>query len=510
MNVDDDTRLYRNPIIDADVPDPDAIRVGDRFYLVASSFHRTPGLPVFASENLIEWERIGYALERNEPAEWFALPRHGCGVWAPSIRHHDGLFHVVYPDPDQGIFVVTAEDPAGPWSPPRLVLTGLGLIDPCPLWDDDGNTYLVHGWARSRAGRKNLLTVIPVDEALSRATGPAVDVIDGDAIEGFTTLEGPKFYKRGGAYWILAPAGGVATGWQTAFRSDHPFGPYEHRIVLAQGDTPINGPHQGAWVDDGAGGDWFLHFQDRGAHGRVLHLQPMAWGDDGWPLIGEAASGGPAQPVLEHPAPFGARQGTRTLARSDDFRDGVPSADWQWEAGPGTRTVVAPATGATSGLRLRGGPDGGNLRTLPSVLSQPLPGWACTASVTVELDGARPGTRAGLAILGLAYVWAGIRIGGAEAEAIVAVRHQDDQCEHVVVSIPLRAGFVGVAIDVDDGADVRVRIAADGREVHVDPGFRAIEGHWVGAAVSLFAAAPYGSDEPLARFTDFRIRTEDR
>ena len=502
----DDASSYRNPIIDADVPDPDAIRVGDRFYLVASSFHRAPGLPIFTSDDLVEWTRIGYALERNEPQEWFALPRHGGGVWAPSVRHHAGRFFVVYPDPDQGIFVVTAEDPAGPWSPPHLLLPGLGLIDPCPLWDDDGKTYLVHGWARSRSGRKNVLTVVPVDEQLRHPTDPAVDVVDGDRIDGCTTLEGPKFYKRDGAYWIFAPAGGVATGWQLAFRAADPFGPYEHRIVLAQGETPVNGPHQGAWVDDGTGGDWFLHFQDRGVYGRVLHLQPMAWGDDGWPLMGEAVRGGPAQPVLEYPAPRGARQVSRTLARSDDFAGGIPSRNWQWEADPDAGALAA----ADHGLALRGSPDGGNVRTLPRVLSQALPGWACTAQVSVALDAAPIGARAGIAILGLEYAWAGVRITGTGAEAVVGVRERDDQAERVVATVPLPTPRLEVTMAVDDDARVRVAIMCDGKTVHVDPQFHAVEGHWVGAAISLFAAGPYGADDAIARFADFRITTEDR
>ena len=506
MNLVDDASSYRNPIIDADVPDPDVVRVGDRFYLVASSFHRAPGLPVFVSDDLVEWTRIGYALERSEPAEWFALPRHGGGVWAPSIRHHGGRFFVVYPDPDQGIFVVTAEDPAGPWSEPRQQQPRLGLIDPCPLWDDDGSTYLVHGWARSRSGRKNVLTVVPVDAELEHPIGPAVDVVDGHRIDGCTTLEGPKFYKRDGVYWIFAPAGGVATGWQVAFRADDPFGPYEHRVVLAQGDTPVNGPHQGAWVEDGSGRDWFLHFQDRGVYGRVLHLQPMAWADDGWPLMGEAVRGGPAQPVLEYPAPPGARQGSRTLARSDDFAGGIPSRDWQWEAIPDAGALAA----AGSGLALRGSPDSGNVRTLARVLSQALPGWACRAQVSVELDAAPIGARAGIAVLGLAYVWTGVRITAAGAEAIVAVRERDDQDERVVATLMLVTPRVEVKVAVDDDARVRVAVVCDGRTVHVDPQFRAVEGHWVGAAISLFAARPYGADDAIAHFTDFTITTEDR
>ncbi|WP_243229556.1 glycoside hydrolase 43 family protein [Microbacterium sp. CIAB417] len=506
MKLVDDASQYRNPIIDADVPDPDAIRVGDRFYLVASSFHRAPGLPIFVSDDLVNWTRIGYALERNEPAAWFALPRHGGGVWAPSIRHHDGLFHVIYPDPDQGIFVVSAEDPAGSWSPPRLLLPGLGIIDPCPLWDDDGRTYLVHGWARSRSGRKNVLSVVPVDAGLTTTTGPAVDVIDGNRLDGFTTLEGPKFYTRDGEYWIFAPAGGVATGWQTVFRARHPLGPYEHRIVLAQGDTAVNGPHQGAWVDDGAGRDWFLHFQDRGVYGRVLHLQPMAWGEDGWPVMGEAVAGGPAQPVLRHPAPFGARQGSRTLVRPDDFAGGVPGPQWQWEADPDPEAVVSAAG---PGLLLRGGPDGDNVRTLSRVLSQPLPGWACTAEVDVELVDSEPGARAGMAVLGLAYVWAGLRRTEDAVEAVVAVRDEDDLRERVILRTPLASAGARVVLDVDADARVRVGLTLDDTRIDVDPQFRAVEGHWVGAALSLFAAGRHGAGETIARFRAFGIVNGD-
>jgi beta-xylosidase len=507
MPLVDDASQYRNPIIDADVPDPDAIRVGGRFYLVASSFHRAPGLPVFVSDDLVEWERAGYALERNEPAAWFALPRRGGGVWAPSIRHHGGLFHVIYPDPDQGVFVVSAEDPAGPWSAPRLLLAGLGIIDPCPLWDDDGTTYLVHGWARSRSGRKNVLTVVPVDAQLTQTTGPAVDVIDGARLDGFTTLEGPKFYRRGDEYWIFAPAGGVATGWQTVFRSRSPYGPYEHRIVLAQGETAVNGPHQGAWVEDGEGGDWFLHFQDRGVYGRVLHLQPMAWDDEGWPVMGEAVAGGPAQPVVRHPSPRGARQGSRTLARPDDFAGGVPSASWQWEANPDPDAVVRGGEGGRgpSGLLLRGSSDGGDVRTMPRVLSQPLPGQPSRSSVDVALVDAQRGARAGLAVLGLAYVWAGLRRVDGGAEIVVAARERDDPRERVLTRMPVAADEARVTLEVDAEARVSVAVDAGGARIEVDPQFHAVEGHWVGAAISLFAAQPHGADETVARFADFDI-----
>jgi beta-xylosidase len=316
---------YRNPILNADWPDPDVIRVGETYYLVASSFNRAPGLPILRSPDLLRWELIGRALPAVPPAERFLVPRHGGGVWAPSIRHHDGLFWIFYPDPDQCVHVLTAADPAGPWSEPHFLLPGPGVIDPCPFWDDDGRAWLVFGWAKSRSGISNRLSLVEMTPDAREIIGTPVTVIEGDDLPGYSTLEGPKVYKREGWYWIFAPAGGVATGWQSVFRSRSLLGPYEDRVVLEQGDTPVNGPHQGAWVTSPEGEDWFLHFQDRGVFGRVVHLQPMRWGDDGWPVMG---SGG--RPVLEHLAPARASEpqpgdpgrGLRAVEprRDDDFR----------------------------------------------------------------------------------------------------------------------------------------------------------------------------------------------
>ena len=145
---------YQNPILHADFSDPDAVRVGDDFWMTASSFSHVPGLPILHSKDLVNWELVNYALPRLVPESAFATPQHGKGVWAPAIRQHAGKFWIYYPDPDFGIYVVTADDPAGQWSAPVLVKGGKGLIDPCPLWDDDGRVYLVHAWANSRANVK--------------------------------------------------------------------------------------------------------------------------------------------------------------------------------------------------------------------------------------------------------------------------------------------------------------------------------------------------------------------
>src|SRR5690625_215945 len=141
---------FINPILNADWSDPDAIRVGDEYFMTASTFNRSPGLPVLRSNDLVTWEIIGHALTRLTPDDHFALPRHGCGVWAPALRHHDGRFYIVYGDPDHGIFVLSAENPAGPWTEPHVLYAASGVIDPGPFWDDDGRAYIVHRWESGR------------------------------------------------------------------------------------------------------------------------------------------------------------------------------------------------------------------------------------------------------------------------------------------------------------------------------------------------------------------------
>ena len=292
---------YRNPILHMDYSDPDVCRVGEDYYMTASSFNCFPGLPVLHSRDLVNWEPVGAALTSYDPL-FRETVQHGNGVWAPAIRYHDGWFYIFCGDPDRGIFMVRSQDPAGPWEKPVWLVREKGFIDPCPFWDEDGKAYLSHGCAGSRAGLKSVLFVAPMSPDGTRLTGPSRIVFDGHLTQ--PTIEGTKFYKRGGRYYIFAPAGGVATGWQTVLRSESPWGPYEERIVMAWARGTVNGPHQGAWVESPDGADWFVHFQDNGAYGRIVHLQPMTWRPDGWPVIGEDPDGdGVGQPVEEGVGP---------------------------------------------------------------------------------------------------------------------------------------------------------------------------------------------------------------
>ncbi|GAA5195758.1 glycoside hydrolase family 43 protein [Microbacterium jejuense] len=508
MDVRRAVPTYLNPVIDADYSDPDAIRVGDEYWMIASSFNLAPGLPVLRSTDLVHWEHVANALPEVLPAGHFAIPRHGCGVWAPSLRHHDGRFVIVYPDPDHGIFVTTADDPHGPWSAPRLILEGRGLIDPCPLWADDGRAYLVHGWAKSRAGVKNRLTVVEVTPDLTRVVGRPRVAVDGDDLDGFFTLEGPKFYQRDGWYWIFAPAGGVETGWQTAFRSRDPYGPYEHRIVLAQGDTDVNGPHQGAWVDTPGGEHWFLHFQDRGPIGRVVHLQPMRWSEDGWPEIGMPGPDGIGRPVVRHPSPEGAVEDgpDRRLPYADDEFTGPLSPSWTWQANPRAGWTAGPTDGE---LRLTAvADDTGDLRTLGHVLGQRIPGQPAVITTTIQASAlAGDGTRAGLVLLGREYAWVGVERTTAGLRAVVRASAEPGGAERILAT----------GIPVDGAVHVRVRTdgvdrawpawSVDGhRWTELAEPVTLTSGRWIGTHVGLFAAAPLGGDQDggAATFTPLR------
>ncbi len=322
---------YSNPVLFSDYSDPDAIRVGDDFYMVASSFNHVPGVPVLHSKNLVEWELINYVLP-TLPFGKFNAVRHGEGAWAPSLRYHGGKFYCLIPFPDEGIFVSEADDPRGKWSLLRPLLTGKGYEDPCPLWDN-GKCYVVFAFAKSRAGFNSRLAVFETDEFLKTPATRYAFVYDGHMQN--PKIEGPKFYKKDGMYYILAPAGGVSSGWQTALRSEKIYGPYESRIVLMQGGTDINGPHQGALVDlDDDGQKWaFLHFTDMGAFGRVVCLEPARW-ENGWPLFGEISEPDlPGEPVKEGEYPVDIKTGVK-FDPDDSFDSPRLSLKWQTPANP--------------------------------------------------------------------------------------------------------------------------------------------------------------------------------
>jgi len=494
---------YQNPVLFADYSDPDAIRVGDDFYLVSSSFDTVPGLPILHSKDLVNWTIIGHVFAAQPPVDHFSVVRHGEGVWAPAIRFHGGKFWIFYPDPDYGIYFTTATDPAGEWTPPQLVKAGRGLIDPCPFWDDDGQLFLVHGWAKSRAGISNLLTLHRLSADGSKILDAGEVIIDGNKIPNWTTLEGPKLYKRHGFYYVFAPSGGVTGGYQAVFRATNIFGPYEHRIVLDQGKTAINGPHQGAWVDTPTGEDWFLHFQDRGAYGRVVHLEPMIWRDDDWPVIGDDPDHtGKGQPVLVHAKPnVGKTYPITTPQTSDEFDGNALGLQWQWNANPLAEwfslsahpgflrlaCVPLPKTRST-------GPPANNSRyDAPNFLLQKFPAPAFTVTTLLQFAPATEDEFAGLTVFGFDYALLGL-CRTADGSCLVYIVNQGANRgaeEREVAGVDTTNSTVYLRVTVSSGARCQFAYSFDNQTfTNIGELFRASGDRWIGAKVGVIASAP--------------------
>lgn len=415
---------YRNPILYADYSDPDAIRVGEDYFMVASSFSNSPALPILHSKDLVNWKVVNYCL-KHIPEFRYNNPLHGCGVWAPSIRYHEGTYYVCFPMPDEGIYMTTTKDPFGEWSEPVNIRPGAGWIDPCPFWDDDGNAYLVAGVAKSRIGYKSVLHIVRMRPDGMGIFGDEVKIFDGNE-NGQITIEGPKMYKRNGYYYIFAPAGGVKTGWQTILRSKNPFGPYEYKVVLRQGDSLVNGPHQGAWVDTVTGEDWFLHFQDVYAAGRITHLQPMHWEND-WPIIGVNKEGNDyGEPVMQYVKPNIGKTAEEINDTdkypvcepdtTDEFDTDKMMLQWQWNSNYDDSWYVTKTD--AYGKKV---PDGSYIR-LNALASTPLrpvsdyrnlllqkwpaPEFECVTKMCV--NGLENGDYAGIVSLGVEYGAVGI------------------------------------------------------------------------------------------------------
>jgi beta-xylosidase len=472
---------YLNPILCADYSDPDVIRYGEDFFLTASSFNCTPGLPILHSRDLVNWTIVNHAVE-NLPHPRFEQVQHGCGVWAPAIRFHAGQFYIFFPMPDEGIYVVTAKHPTDRWSSPHLVQAGKGLIDPCPLWDDDGNAFLVHAYARSRAGITNMLRVCPMAADASQLLGPGQIVFEDP--KRHPTAEGPKFLKKDGWYYILAPAGGVATGWQLALRSRSIYGPYTERVVLEQGSTPINGPHQGALVDLPNGEWWFVHFQELQPYGRIVHLQPVTW-MDGWPLMGVDRDGnGIGEPVARYRKPgVGGSQPLAAPQTSDEFDGPNLGLQWQWQANhqrewysltskPGWLRLFAVSLGEK------------NLRDAPNLLLQKLPARTFALETRVAFAPQAAGQRAGLVVMGNQHAALTLRA----SQAVVAVALVVDGTEVTVREVS--AAVIDLRVEMRDGGVCTFCFSVEGRPFEtLSPSFRAVEGTWIGAKVGLFCTA---------------------
>ena len=491
---------YTNPVINADYSDPDVCvgPSGEDYYLTASSFQCIPGLPILHSRDLVNWQIVGYAIKdklyagHRELIEHYNTVQHGNGVWAPSIRYHDGQYYIYWGDPDYGVFMVKTlnGDPAGEWTDPLLVIEGKGYIDTTPLWDEDGRCYLVNGWANSRAKFASVLTVRELSADGTRAIGQPVIVFDGNGTEN-RTCEGPKFYKRDGWYWIMCPAGGVPTGFQLAMRSKSPYGPYEHKVVLQQGKTHINGPHQGGWVHTKYGEDWFLHFQDKEAYGRVVHLNPVDW-STGWPIMGKKG-----EPVTTYRKPKANGQlPTANPAESDEFNSPIMGKQWQWQANYDEKFGVPTAFGTFRIYNYKLPEDANNLWLVPNMLLQKTPADEFTVTTKLRFTSKADGQLGGLIMMGLDYQALVVKRVGQEFQLLKLTCHQADkgtpQEEELITTLKPTAedktdykpGIhedIYLMMKVKD-SQVKFLWSLDGRTYKsCSDAFKMREGKWIGA-----------------------------
>lgn len=501
---------YRNPVLYADYSDPDVCRVGDDFYLTSSSFNCLPALQILHSKDLVNWSFVGTAVPHALPPVTDTTPQHGNRVWAPSIRHHKGEFYIFWGDPDQGAFMVKAQKPEGPWSEPVLVKAGKGIIDTCPLWDEDGQVYMVHAYAGSRAGLKSVISICQLNSEATKAITPSRVVFDGH--EAHSTCEGPKFYKRGNYYYIFHPAGGVPTGWQVVLRSKNLYGPYEWRTVMAQNDSPVNGPHQGGWITTPDGKeDWFLHFQDVGAYGRLVHLQPMTWVND-WPVIGtDKDKDGCGTPVLTYRKPnVGKSYPQSNPVESDEFTSPSLGLQWQWHANFNEKWLFCNVERGE--LRLYSYPVSKDYKSLWDVANlllqkTPAPQFTATMKLTFRPTNKYAGERTGLVVMGMDY--AALTLEQTEKGIVLSQVqcNKADRGEQEVInaSLPinertlyLRARFeqTGQKIKGSEGGhDQLVKChfsySLTGKDYQtLGKPFQVKEGRWIGAKVGTFCTRP--------------------
>ncbi len=499
---------YKNPVLNADYSDPDAIRVGEDYYMVSSSFNCIPGLPILHSHDLVNWELVNHALRRQEPSDLYDIPQHGKGVWAPSINYHKGEYRIYYPDPDLGIYMVKAKNPRGNWEKPVLVMKAKGVIDPSVFWDDDGKAYLAVAWAGSRSGVNSLLTVFQMNNEGTQVIDEGRHIYDGHGEN--HTVEGPKFYKKNGYYYIFAPAGGVATGWQLVLRSKKIYGPYEEKIVLDQGKTKVNGPHQGALVSTPKNEDWFLHFQDKGPYGRVVHLQPVTWKND-WPIIGIDNDGdGKGEPVDVYKKPnTGKFYPVITPAESDEFNAGKIGLQWQWHANPKIQwSAQIPGSGH---LRLFATPiadPNNNLWLVPNLLLQKFPADNFSAVTKVKWNiewDVWQGKKAGMIIMGNDYSYLSINKNekGFFVNQVICKDALNGGKEKIIASQPITSSIAYLKVQVSSPlATCLFSYSEDGINYKsIGQPFEAQQDKWIGAKIGLFSLS--SPDVRIGGYADF-------
>ncbi|MBC7826650.1 MAG: glycoside hydrolase 43 family protein [Chitinophagaceae bacterium] len=334
-----------NPILPADYSDLDCIRVGNDYYAVSSTFQYSPGFIILHSNDLVNWSVLGHAVtditQISAEMNWDKMNRYGRGIWAGAIRYHNKKFWIYFGTPDEGYFMTTAKNPAGPWEPLHQVMAEKGWDDCCPFWDDDGQGYLI-GTNFSDGYKIHLFKLTADGKNIFRESGKVIYQSKGS--------EANKLYKINGTYYHffseVKPSGRAIM----MERSKNIRGPYTELRQLSHAQKQFNEPNQGGIVQTQKGDWYFLTHHGTGDwSGRVMSLLPVSW-VDGWPVIGEIGEDGIGRMVWSGKIPVD-RSKVITPKASDEFSKKILSPQWEWNYHP--RSDKWSLTQRPGWLRLR-------------------------------------------------------------------------------------------------------------------------------------------------------------
>lgn len=381
--VQPENRTFTNPVIYADVPDIDVIRVGSDYYMVSTTMHLMPGAPIMKSKDLVNWEIISYLFDEIKDSPLYDLEGgnvYGQGQWASSLRYHKGRFYVFFATNNpRKSYIYSTTDPAGKWE--KIASFDGNYHDASLLFDDDGRVYLAYGAGHIRIKELN------ADLKDFKTGGLDVEVIHGEP-KGL--LEGTHLNKYNDKYYMFLiwwPRGGIRT--QLCFRSDKIDGPYEMKTILSDDlGLPGRGVAQGCIIDTEEG-EWYGYlFQDHGAVGRTPVLMPCRW-VDGWPLLGDRE--GKVAKVMERPV-----QGfpSKPLVISDDFNSETLALNWQWNHNPDNN--LWSLTKRPGFMRLQTGKVVNTIFEARNTLSQRMEGPACSGVISLETAQMKDGDIAGI------------------------------------------------------------------------------------------------------------------
>lgn len=376
----------QNPMLWADVPDPDVIRVGDTFYLVSTTMHLMPGAPVMASKDLKNWETVGYIFDRLIDSPKYDLlegTAYGRGQWATSLKYHKGKFYALLAPNEQGsmgdTYIFSADKAEGPWH----IVSRMRHFHDCSLFfDDDDRVYVIYGTGEMMELKPDLSDVIE---------GTHQHIFQREEDER-GLLEGSRVIKHNGKYYLLMISHVYAPGKhrrEVCYRADNIHGPYEKQVILESEFGGFSYEAQGTIVDS-PDGDWYgIIFQDRGGVGRVLTVMPCRW-INGWPMLGDENG-----KVPETVRPLVSGQPTTSIVKSDDFSADKLGLHWQWNHNP--IDEAWSLTERSGHLRLKTNRIVDNLYLAPNTLTQRMEGPMCSGSIVMDILKMKDGDRAGFA-----------------------------------------------------------------------------------------------------------------